>query len=255
MSMRPSSFYRNTVPLDPVVHGAHRVDALADFSITRELHAVFITATEFPQAGLEFPLLFVGTGQRSSTGRPAMSTVALLGVVEGENLQLEGERWVARYIPASIRRYPFVTASTAGPSGRKVLVDDTWPGFSPNAAEPLFDAEGGPAPALTRAIDFLDRFELEAERTRTFCDRVVALDVLKDMKAEATLPGGEKISVDGFHAIDEDRLRALPDPTVLELFRSGMLALMQVHLLSLANIRHLVMRAGVVRGRMSRGST
>ena len=72
MSMQPASFYRRTVPLDPAVHGAHRVDALADFSITRALHAVFITATEFPQAGLEFPLLFVATGQREGAGRPAM---------------------------------------------------------------------------------------------------------------------------------------------------------------------------------------
>jgi hypothetical protein len=78
---------------------------------------------------------------------------------------------------------------------------------------------------------------------------VVALDVLKEMKAEATLPDGETISVDGFHAIDEERLRALPDATVLELYRSGMLALLQMHLLSLANIRHLVTRLGVVRAR------
>ncbi len=148
------------------------------------LHAVFITATEFPQAGLEFPLLFVATGHRDAAGRQVMSTVALLGLAEGENLQLEGVR-----------------------------------------------------------------FEPEAERTRTFCERVVAPDVLKQMKAGATLPDGQTISVDGFHAIDEDRLHALPDATVLELYRMGMLALMQVHLLSLANIRRLVDRLGVVRSR------
>ena len=251
MSRLHSSLYRRPVPLDPAVHGAHRVSALSDFSITRDLHAVFITATEFPQAGLEFPLLFVATGQRNGAGRPTMSTIALLGLAEGENLQLEGERWVGRYIPAYIRRYPFASASTPGPAGLKVLVDDTWPGFSESGAEPLFVADGRPAPALSRAMEFLDRFELEAERTRTFCDRVVALDVLKEMKAEATLPDGERISVDGFHAIDEDRLRALPDATVLELYRTGMLALMQVHLLSLANIRHLVNRLGALRARRS----
>ncbi|HEX2542774.1 MAG TPA: SapC family protein [Caldimonas sp.] len=249
MSPPRASLYRRSVPLDPAFHGAHGVDALADFSITRDLHAVFITATEFPQAGLEFPLLFVGTGQTGATGRQAMSTIALLGLNEGENLQLEGDRWVARYIPAYIRRYPFASATVPGPAGLKVLVDDTWAGFSECAAEPLFTADARPAPALRRAIEFLERFELEAERTRAFCERVVALDVLKEMKAEATLPGGEKISVDGFHAIDEDRLHALPDATVLELHRTGMLALMQVHLLSLANIRHLVNRLGVVRAR------
>ena len=249
MSHVHTSLYRRSVPLDPAVHRAHRVSALSDFSITRDLHAVFITATEFPQAGLEFPLLFVATGQRDAMGRRVMSTVALLGLTEGENLQLEGERWIGRYIPAYIRRYPFASASGPGATGVKVLVDDTWPGFSESVGEPLFVADGRPAPALSRAIDFIERFELEAERTRTFCERVVALDVLKQRKAEATLPDGQTVSVDGFHAIDEDRLHALPDATVLELHRTGMLALMQVHLLSLANIRHLVNRLGVVRSR------
>jgi hypothetical protein len=249
MSRNASSLYRRSVPLDPAQHGLHRVSPLTDFSITRNLHAVFITATEFPQAGLDFPLLFVATGQRGAGGRAQMSTVALLGLVEGENLQLEGERWTGRYIPAAIRRYPFASASSPGPSGLKILVDDSWPGFSDSIGEPLFAADGRPAAALRRAIEFVDRFELEAERTRIFCERVVALDVLKEMKAEATLPDGETISVDGFHAIDEERLRALPDATVLELYRSGMLALLQMHLLSLANIRHLVTRLGVVRAR------
>ena len=91
-------------------------------------------------------------------------------------------------------------------------------------------------------MDFLERFELEAERTRAFCERLVMLGVLKEMKADATLPNGQKLSVDGFHAVDEDKLRALPEATVLELWRTGLLMLMQAHLLSLANIRHLVNR-------------
>ena len=91
-------------------------------------------------------------------------------------------------------------------------------------------------------MDFLERFELEAERTRSFCERVVMLGLLKEMKADATLPNGETLSVDGFHTIDEDKLRALPEATVLELWRNGLLMLMQVHLMSIVNIRHLVNR-------------
>jgi hypothetical protein len=247
MSHVQPALYRRPVILDPALHGGHKIAPLVDYSVAAGLHAVFITATEFPQAGLDFPLLFVATGERDAGGRAAMSTIALIGLNEGENLQLEGGRWTARYIPACVRRYPFATASTPGLVGPKVLVDAAWSGFSEAAGEPLFDAGGRPAPALTRAMDFLERFELEAERTRSFCERVVALDVLKEMKAEAALPDGRKISVDGFHAIDEDRLHALPDATVVELYRTGLLMLMQVHLLSLANIRHLVTRLGALR--------
>jgi hypothetical protein len=240
---RPApSLYRRSIALDPAVHRCRKVLPLTDFSIARELHAVFVTATEFPQAALEFPLVFVETGHHDTAGRPMMSPVALLGLTHGENLHVEGTRWEARYIPAYIRRYPFSTASLPGASGLNVLVDEAWSGFSDHAIEPLFEAGDAPAPALKRAMDFLERFELEAERTRAFCERLVMLGVLKEMKAEATLPNGQKLSVDGFHAVDEDKLRALPEATVLELWRTGLLMLMQAHLLSLANIRHLVNR-------------
>ena len=106
----------------------------------------------------------------------------------------------------------------------------------------MFDGEGRPAPALTRALEFLTRFEEEAGRTRAFCRRVQELGLLEAMKADASLPNGQQLAIDGFSVIDEARLRELPEATVAELHRSGMLMLMQAHLLSLANIRHLINR-------------
>ena len=242
MSRPAPSLYRRSIALDPALHRHRKIVPLVDYSIARELHAVFITATEFPQAALDFPIVFVETGRHDPAGRPMMSSVALLGLSHGENLHVDGARWDARYIPAYIRRYPFSTAAMPGASGINVLVDEAWSGFSDQSGEPLFKTDDSPAPALKRAMDFLERFELEAERTRSFCERVVMLGLLKEMKADATLPNGETLSVDGFHTIDEDKLRALPEDTVLELWRNGLLMLMQVHLMSIVNIRHLVNR-------------
>lgn len=234
--------YGRPVPLDPAVHRDRKIDPLTDYGVAARLHAVFVTATEFAQAALEFPIVFVESGPRDAQGRTVMSPVALLGLEHGENLHVEGGRWTARYVPAFIRRYPFLTAKVAGSSSTHVLVDDSWSGFSDHAAEPLFLAGGGPAPACRRTMDFLERFELESERTRLFCERLVSLAVLKEMKADATLPSGETLSVDGFFAIDEEKLHALPDPTALALWRNNFLMLMQAHLMSLANLRHLVAR-------------
>lgn len=242
MMREAPSMYGRTVPLDPAVHRHRKISPLTDFGMTAGLHAVFITATEFAQAALEFPIVFVESAPRDAAGRTVMSPVALLGLGHGENLHVEGGRWTARYVPAFIRRYPFLTAKAAGSSTTHVLVDDTWSGFSDDGAEPLFLAGDAPAPALQRTMDFLERFELESERTRLFCERLVSLAVLKEMKADATLPNGETLSVDGFHAIDEDKLHTLPDPTALALWRNNFLMLMQAHLMSLANIRHLVER-------------
>jgi hypothetical protein len=237
-----SALYREPVLLDPAHHRALRMGALSDFSITKGMHAVFVTATEFPQAALDLPVVFVQSGERDAAGKASISPIVLLGLSQNENLCLAGTRWDVRYIPAFIRRYPFLTANLRGVNAPGVLIDTAWSGFSTTAGEPLFEADDKPAPALQRAIEFLEMFEREAQRTRAFCARLSELELLKEMKADATLPDGTTMSVDGFFTVDEEKLHKLPDAVVLELHRNGMMMLLQVHLLSLNNLRHLVER-------------
>jgi hypothetical protein len=232
-----SALYRNPVPIDPEQHRHLRLGTFSDFSVTRQMHAVFIAATEFPLAALDFTIVFVDLG-----GTP--SPIVLLGLAQHENLYLDGTRWDARYIPAFIRRYPFLPASVRGGERIAVLVDAAWEGISPTEGEPLFLENDQPAPALQRAMDFIHMFETEAQRTRAFCQRLAEQKLLKSMQVDATLPSGRHMAVDGFMTVDEERLKALPDATVIELHRNGMLALLNLHLASLANMRHLVERKG-----------
>jgi len=237
-----SALYREPQLLDANLHRTKRLKPLTDFSVTKNMHAVFITATEFPQASLDFPIIFINTGERLENGKALVSPVALLGLTANENLRVAGERWDGRYVPAFIRRFPFLTAGVQGMDTPGVFVDASWPGFSDTEGEPLFDAEGKPTAVLQGMIDFLYRFDAEMQRTRLFCERVVGLDLLKEMQADATMPNGENVKVEGFLVIDEEKLGKLPDATVLELHRNGMLMLMQAHLMSLANVRDLVER-------------
>ncbi len=237
-----SALYREPVVLDTAQHRHLKISALSDFSITKNMHAVFVTATEVPQAALEFAVVFVATGERDAAGRPLISPIVLLGLTQNENLFLDGTRWAARYIPAFIRRYPFLTANLKGVSVPGVLIDSAWSGWSTGEGEPLFAAGDKQAPALERAVKFLQMFETEAQRTRTFCARLAELELLKEMKADATLPDGSTMSVDGFFVVEEEKLAKLADATVLEMHKSGMLAILVLHLASLANLRHMVDR-------------
>ena len=237
-----SALYREPQLLDPANHRALRMGTLADFSITKGMHGVFITVTEMPQAALEFPLLFVHTGEPDAAGRAAISPIVLLGVSQNENLYVDGTRWDARYIPAFIRRYPFLTATLRNAGATGVMIDRAWSGFSETEGEPLFEGDDKPAPALKRAMDFLEMFEAEAQRTRAFCSRLVELELLKEMKADATLPDGATLSIDGFLVVDDEKLAQLPDAQVLEMHRNGMAMLLHLHLASLANMRPLLER-------------
>ena len=122
------------------------------------------------------------------------------------------------------------------------MIDRGWSGVSETVGEPLFDADDKPSAALQRAIDFLQMFETEAQRTRSFCARVAELGLLKEMKADATLPGGATLSIDGFLVVDEDKLQKLDAELVLEAHRNGMLMLLHMHLASLVNMRAMVER-------------
>lgn len=237
-----SALYRDPQLLDPAHHRALRMGALADFSITRGMHGVFITVTEMPQAALEFPLVFVNPGERDAAGRPTVSPIVLLGVAQNENLYVDGPRWDARYIPAFIRRYPFLTATLRNAGATGVMIDRAWSGFSETEGEPLFEPDDKPAPALKRAMDFLEMFESEVQRTRSFCSRLVELELLKEMKADATLPDGTTLSIDGFLVVDDEKLAQLPDAAVVEMHRNGMAMLLHLHLASLANMRPLLER-------------
>jgi hypothetical protein len=237
-----SALYRAPELLDPAHHRHLRVGGLADFSITKGMHGAFITATEMPQAALEFPIVFIQSGELDAGGKATISPIVLLGLSQGENLYVDGTRWDARYIPAFIRRYPFLTAHLRNAGATGVMIDRAWSGFSETEGEMLFEPDDKPAPALQRAMEFLQMFEAEAQRTRAFCARLVELDLLKEMKADATLPGGATLSVDGFHVVDEDKLHKLADAVVLETHRNGMAMLLHLHLASLVNMRQMVER-------------
>jgi hypothetical protein len=237
-----TALYRSPELLDATRHRGRRLKELTDWSIARELHAMFLTATEFTQAAFDYAIVFVQAGETDTKGRPRVSPVVLLGLEPGENLYVEGPRWNARYLPAFMRRYPFFSAPVQGLDRPGVFIDTAWAGFNETEGQPLFEADGAPTAGLRNAIEFLERFDAESDRTRQFCERLLDLGILKDMRADAQLLGGRQIRVEGFQVVDEDKLQNLSDKVIVELHRKGLLMLMQVHLLSLANLRHLVQK-------------
>jgi hypothetical protein len=236
-----SALYRDPQLLDSKQHRNKRLKVPDNYAVTSRMHAAFLTATEFPQACVETPIIFVRTGQQQANGKAVVSSVSLLGLVTSENLRVdEAGRWLGHYVPAFIRRYPFMTVHLEGAPAPSVFVDAAFEGFSDTEGDRLFDDQGQPTETLKRVIEFLERFDQEQMRTMMFCERLVELDLLKEMTADATLPNGETLKIDGFLSVDEEKLGQLPEAAVLELHRNGMLMLIHAHLLSMTNMRELI---------------
>jgi len=166
--------------------------------------------------------------------------VAMLGLREGENLFVGGEgKWGAGYIPAFVRRYPFVLAELEGQQ-MGVCIDEAYSGLNEKDGEALFDDKGANTPFLQNALDFLNRYQVEYMRTDRFCQRLKDAGLLMEMNAKADLFDGTSFMVNGLMIVDERKLLQMGDKEALEIFRSGELSWVYAHLVSLSNMNRLV---------------
>ena len=234
--------HRQVVPVDRDRHRPLRLRLpVTDWSVASRLNAAFLAAAEFGDACRDYPIVFVRTG-RSPEGKADIAPLAVFGVEQERNLYLDGGRWRAAYLPALLRTYPFCIGRL-DEQRYAVCIDLAWPGIAEGEqaeGQALFTAEGQPTPLLTEAQQQLERFEAEVARTRAACQRLEELGLLRDMRFDATLPDGRKHSVDGFLTVDEKRLAELPDETVVELHRNGLLGMVHAHWISLGHMRKLM---------------
>jgi len=237
--------YANLTPLDRVLHKKLRLRT--DVPVTARIasqNSLFLAAVEFVEACKEFPIVFVRVGEAPAAGaRPAVAPLAVMGVKPGQNLFVEGDKLTTNYVPAYVRRYPFAMARLDQQAADQLAVcfDADWEGFNETEGHELFTEAGEPTEFLLGAKTFLENFENEVERTRQVCDKLMELDLLEDMRFDATLGNGEKLAVDGFLAVNEKKLGELPDATVVELYRNGLMSLIEMHRISMSNMNRLAM--------------
>lgn len=229
-------YYEKPVLLDRARHRGRRVRAGQGFAFARKANSLYLAGAEFNEACKEYAIVFT----RPAGGK--VVPVVMLGLRTRENLFVDAQdRWDARYIPAFVRRYPFVLAELPGQS-LAVCIDEAYAGLNDSEGEPLFEADGKDTPLLRNALEFLTQYQREYLRTESFCRRLEQAGLLMAMDARADLVDGRSFTVNGLLVVDEKKLMALPDATVLAMFRAGELHLVSMHLASLSNMGRLVDR-------------
>ncbi len=237
--MSQLGYCEKPVLLDRATHRRMRVQPSASFAFTRDSNCMYLAGVEFNQACKDYAIVFARLDQQK------IMPVALLGLRERENLFVdEQQRWTGGYIPAFVRRYPFVLAQLPG-QALGLCVDEAFAGWNESVGEALFDAQGQDTPYLRNALDFLQRYQHEYARTETFCQRLEQAGLLMEMNARADLLDGRSFTLNGLLVVDEAKLMALPDAQVLALFRAGELHLISMHLASLTNMQKLIDRMAV----------
>lgn len=227
-------FYKSIVPIMTQVHGSWGFTPPGDLSFARHTHAIPITVDEFVPAQRHYPVVF-GSGQNAAP-------IALVGLADGRNLFIdEAGNWKPdTYVPAYVRRYPFVLARVnEGASDLSLCFDEETGFFGPEGREKLFDGEE-PAAVTKQALEFCDQFEQAVQRTRLFMQEIESLELVIDGEVTIQVPGRDQPAVyRGFRMVDENKLRELRGDQARKFVSNGLLGMIYAHLFSLGQIREL----------------
>ncbi|MDF4004083.1 SapC family protein [Luteibacter sp. PPL552] len=236
--MKQLLIYDRPRPLNRVAHRSLRLTTgPATYAFSRTVNSVPLVVAEFARAGLDYPIVFAGAAGQE---QPAV----LLGLHGADNLFVDdGGHWAAdAYVPAFIRRYPFVLAEGDGGEDFTVCVDEGYAGLGTEAGQPLFNDDGSDSDVLAHAVRFLSDFQAALRDTLAFTERLRDLDLLETRTLQVQPAQGAATALDGFKVVAADRLAALKGSAVAAMHGNGDLALVHAHVQSLQNVQRLSAR-------------
>lgn len=226
--------YETVVPVSHSRHADASVEPSSSYSFAAAINAVPLMAVEFQRAAGEFAIVFTEV-----TGD--ITPAAVLGFRGQQNLYLtEDAQWRARYVPAFIRRYPFVFSASQDQQTLTLCIDETYPGFNREGrGERLFGEDGKPSAYVAQVMKFLQEYQSHFDRTRRFGKRLKELGLLEPMQLTVTTPVGTKQGLGGFLGVQRERLRNLGGDALASLARTDELELVYLHLHSLGNFNEI----------------
>lgn len=229
-------FYESLEVLNANQHGKMKIRRMEKMERIGSAHAIPATVDEFALLQRYYPIVF-------SVGENPVP-MALMGLNEGVNAFVDENgmpRDALLYIPAYIRRYPFLLARVRPDSDELSLC------FDPTAdavgdfkeGEALFDGDQ-PSEATKAILQFCEQFETAGQRTAAFMKELSESGLLMDGEVAVQPQDAKQPFVyRGFRMIDEEKLRELRGDELRKMNQNGMLPLIYAHLFSLAQIREV----------------
>jgi len=229
-------FYNGLEPLSSETHATWRVRQLDAAPFLVGQHAIPITTDEFPLVQRHMPIVF-------SVGDDAIP-LALMGLNEGVNVFIGDDGKLTEsnfYVPAYVRRYPYMLARLRPDADELSLC------FDPTSeaigafeeGDALFE-DGQPSQVTKAILDFSEQFEQAGARTQAFMNELRELDLL--MEGEVTIQPDDNqqpFVYRGFQMINEEKLSGLRGDQLRKMSQSGMLPLLYAHLFSLSLMREI----------------
>jgi hypothetical protein len=206
-------------------------------------HAMEVVPREFSSLCAYYPIMIVSGPQNR------LSFVAVLGLEQGENLFLEGDRWDAGYVPLTRRRQPFTVVPRkfkneegSEETAQALAIDMDSPRISATEGEALVDAEGAPTPYFREINAIVQATVNGAREARELLQKLASLDLIEALDYGVRLSDGKLRRLEGLSTINEKKLRELDSHVIVDLHKSGFLDAIYCMRASLGHVGALARR-------------
>lgn len=227
-------FYRDLIPLNSQQHASFKTRATDKATWLAGVNAVPLTVEEFPQAQRHFPIVF--------TAGESPVPLALMGMNEGVNVYVDEDGTVNTpvYIPAYVRRYPFMLAKLRPDSDELSLCFDPTSDLvgELDEGQPLFEG-ADPSEATKNLLKFCENFEIAGTKTANFIAELKKHDLLMDGELNIDAGQEQPFNYRGFQMVNEEKLRDVRGDILRQWNQNGMLPLIYAHLFSLELVREI----------------
>jgi hypothetical protein len=228
--------YQDLEILNKINHKNNSVKEIKDFSYAKNLMNAPITVTEFFEACKNYPILF--TKDKDENWFASI----MLGYKENENIFIDDKgAWdKLHYIPAFVRRYPFIFVEQKNNDELIVALNkDSLSIDKKDESRKLFNDKGENTEFLNNVISFLNQFYVDSMATKEFVKQLDEWELLEEKIATVITPNQEQFNINGLYIVNEEKLKHLSKKKKDEICNKNAIPLITAHLISLSNIQKL----------------
>ena len=232
-------FYRKPEPLDASRHGSLGLNDSNEYRFAAGANAIPVHVGEFALVARDYPIVFVGADKPMP--------VAIVGIRQNENLFIEdnGAWTFGRYIPAYVRRYPFLFLRNDPQNQLILCIDRESDRVAENAQNPFFDGDK-PSEFTDKALEFASSIQQQFVATERLMELLAEHDLLMSQQRTFKLYTGEQRALTDFRVVDEKKFNELDDEAFKALRKTGALGAIYCHLVSLNSWVSLVHRGNAL---------
>lgn len=229
--------YQNLEILNKVEHKEQSVKEIKDFSFAKELTNAPITVSEFFEACKNYPIFFAKDKDEN------WFASVMLGYKENTNVFVndKGEWDKLHYVPAFVRRYPFIFIEQENNKEQLLVAldKDYLSSNKKDVSRKLFDDKGENSEFLNNVLTFLNQFQNDSIATKEFIKQLDEWELLEEKTATVVTPNQEQFNLTGVFIVNEEKLKHLSKKKKDDINDKNAIPLITAHLISLSNIQKL----------------